>query len=400
MISVKEAEQILGNSLLSNQLETVSLDQSVGRVLGEEIIADRDFPPYNRVTMDGIAIKGECYENGQVIYKIEKVVAAGEPQYSIQNDTSCVEIMTGAVLPYGLDTVIRYEDITVENGEATVLVDNVKTHQNVHRQGSDRQKSAVIVSPGRVIGAAEIAIAATVGKTHLQVQQLPTIVIVSTGDELVPIDQTPEPHQIRTSNAVMLQAAVRELGLPVTLRHLSDDLDAVKAGVKELLNSFNVLVFIGGSSKGRYDYIPETLEENGVVRHFYKVKQRPGKPFWFGESKGRNQFVFALPGNPVSCFMCMEKYFKPWLRLSLGVSQNIEIARLKERIQFNPALTFFAPVRLEYSEGQYLAIPMTGQGSGDLANLADADAFMQLPEDQAVFEEGETYPIIKYRPLL
>ncbi len=400
MISVKEAEEILGTSLLPVALETVPLDQSLGRVLAEEIVADRDFPPYHRVTMDGIAIKGSIYEKGKAIYKIEKVVAAGEPQYNIDDQTCCVEIMTGAVLPQGLDTVIRYEDVTIENGEATILVDNVETGQNVHRKGSDRAQGQAIVPVGRVMGAAEIAIGATVGKTHLKVHKLPSVVIVSTGDELVSIDQTPEPHQIRASNALMLQAAVRSMGLPVTIRHLSDDREAVRNGVRELLDNFQVMVFIGGSSRGKYDYIPETLEEYGVSRYFYKVKQRPGKPFWFGGTEGGRQFVFALPGNPVSCFLCMEKYFKPWLKNSLGVIQNPEIATLKEQVQFRPALTYFAPVRLEYVGGQYTAIPMTGQGSGDLANLADADAFIQLPEDQQTFSAGSTYPIIKYRQVL
>ncbi len=400
MISVKEAEDILGRSLLPIHLETVPLDKSLGRVLAEEIVADRDFPPYNRVTMDGIAIKGAYYEKGQAVYKIEKVVAAGEPRYAIKDESSCVEIMTGAVLPDGLDTVIRYEDVTIENGEATILVDNVKTGQNVHGKGTDRTKGEPIVPKGRVMGAAEIAIGATVGKTHLKVHKLPSVVIVSTGDELVPIDQTPEPHQIRASNALMLQAAVQSLGLPVAIRHLTDDHEAVIKGVRQLLNDFEILVFIGGSSRGKYDYIPETLEENGVSRYFYKVKQRPGKPFWFGAREAGNQFVFALPGNPVSCFLCMEKYFKPWLKNSLGVVEHKEMATLKEDIHFKPPLTYFAPVRLEYKGGQYTAIPMSGQGSGDLANLADADAFMQLPEDQQTFPTGSTYPIIKYRHAL
>lgn len=400
MISVKEAEDILGRSLLPIHVETVPLVQSLGRVLAEEIAADRDFPPYNRVTMDGIAIKGAFYEKGQAIYRIEKVVAAGDPQYVMNDEASCVEIMTGAVLPKGSDTVIRYEDVTIENGEATILVDNVKTGQNVHMQGSDRREGEAIVPVSRVMGAAEIAVGATVGKTHLKVHKLPSVVIVSTGDELVSIDQKPEPHQIRASNDVMVQAAVRSLGLPVTIRHLADDRDTVRKGVRELLDAFQILIFIGGSSKGKYDYIPETLEEYGVSRYFYKVKQRPGKPFWFGGTDVGRQFVFALPGNPVSCFMCVEKYFKPWLKNSLGIARSLETATLKEEIQFRPPLTYFAPVHLAHVDGQYAAIPMTGQGSGDLANLVDADAFIQLPEDQQIFPAGSTYPIIKYRHLL
>lgn len=397
MISVKEAEDILGSYLLPVHVETVPLDKSLGRVLAEEIVADRDFPPYNRVTMDGIAIKGDLYEKGHAVYQIEKVVAAGEPQYVIKDESCCVEIMTGAVLPAGLDTVIRYEDVTIENGEATILVDTVKTGQNVHGKGTDRIQGEVIVPASRVIGAAEIAIGATVGKAHLKVHKLPSVAIVSTGDELVSIDQTPEPHQIRASNAVMLQAAVQSLGLPVTMRHLTDDRETVRKGVRQLLDDFQILVFIGGSSRGKYDYIPETLEEYGVSRYFYKVKQRPGKPFWFGGTEIGHQFVFALPGNPVSCFLCMEKYFKPWLKNSLGIIISVKTATLKEDIHFKPPLTYFAPVQLEYLGGQCTATPMTGQGSGDLANLADADAFIQLSEDQQLFRAGSTYPIIKYR---
>ena len=236
-------------------------------------------------------------------------------------------------------------------------------------------KDDVLIPAGRQLGSSEIAIAATVGKSQLKVSKLPKTAIVTTGDELVPINAIPAPHQIRASNGVMLYSALLDLGLVATLEHLSDDKKAVEDGVKHLLEHYEVLIFIGGSSRGKYDYIPDTLEKNAVIRHFYKIKQRPGKPFWFG-TIGLQKFVFALPGNPVSCFLCLEKYFKPWLKNSLGVSVDRVSAVLQKDVLFKPPLTYFTPVRLATVDGVLQANPLLGQGSGDLANLGDADAFI------------------------
>ena len=162
------------------------------------------------------------------------------------------------------------------------------------------------------------------------------------------------------------------------------------------MSLYDLVILIGGSSKGKYDYVPATLEQLGVERKFYKVKQRPGKPFWFGVRKHKT-FVFALPGNPVSSFMCTERYIKEWLKNSLGISNNWNSAILMEDFSFHPDLTYYLQVRVTSRNGKLLAFPVVGGGSGDLANLSKADGFLELPVGQNHFPAGKVFPLLLYR---
>lgn len=394
MISVEEAIKILHKYPIQIDIESVPFQSALGRILAEPITADRDFPPYDRVAMDGIAIKYDQYKSGRKRYKIENTIPAGSAQYTLDDKESCVEIMTGAVLARGCDTVIPYEEISISDGEA-ILMGDPRPGQNVHHQGSDRRKGDVIVKAGTLIGAPEIGIAATVGCTKLPVFRRPSICLVSTGDELVPVEGKPEPHQIRTSNSYALKAALEGYYGDVTYYHLIDDEETVKRKVEELLVNYQILIFIGGSSMGKYDFLPSALNAAGVNERFYKIKQRPGKPFWFGTRE--NQFVFALPGNPVSCFLCLEKYYKNWLNYSLGVSKNNESAQLSEDYSFEPDLTYFLQVKLTMESGVMKAQPVTGGGSGDHSNLADVQAFLELPAGKTEFYSGESFNLVRFR---
>ena len=200
MISVTEAINCIAERTLSFGVEHVSLIDAVGRVLAEDWTADRDMPPFDRVAMDGIAIQYRQFSEGIRHYEIEGVAAAGDPQKALQNQKNCLEVMTGGVLPQSCDTVIRYEDLTIVAGTATINIDAVREGQNVHRRGVDHMSGELIVQAGIRLSTAEIGAAATLGKTEIQVKALPKIVVLSTGDELVAINQTPAAHQIRRSN--------------------------------------------------------------------------------------------------------------------------------------------------------------------------------------------------------
>lgn len=394
MISVAEATRRILAHVPPSRLESVALIEAEGRVLAEPLHADRDFPPFDRVTMDGIAFRAAAWEAGQRRFPILDVQAAGMPQRTLHQPDACMEVMTGAVLPLGTDTVVRYEDLLLEEGHAIVSENaTVALRQNIHAQGSDRRAGDLIVKPGRRIGAAEIAAAATVGKSRLLVQSLPRVAVVSTGDELVPVAATPLPHQIRTSNSLALAALLRaEFGISCTLHHFPDDVAHIKAGLQEILQSSDVVVLSGAVSEGKFDHLPRVLADLGVEKVFHKVAQRPGKPFWFGHAPGPTA-VFALPGNPVSAFLCACRYLRPFL----GGSIHAHYAVLAAPVVFKPALTYFLPVRLESRpDGYTYAHPLPGHGSGDLANLTDADAFLELPAEREVFEIGEVVNFCRF----
>ncbi len=398
MISIEKATEIVLANKLILSTEKVSLSEAINRQLREDLFADRDFPPFDRVSMDGIGIRFSDFENGQQSFEIIDIQAAGSPQKNCIKNGVCMEVMTGAILPNGLDTVIRYEDILIENGIAKLTIENIKHRQNVHKKGTDRNVNDLLVSEGKILSAAEIGIAATIGKTLLTVTKLPKVAIISTGDELVKVSQKPELHQIRTSNTLTLQALLKQNGITASLHHINDNEAETTAQLKTLLTENDVLLLSGGVSKGKYDFVPKALENLNVEKLFHKVKQRPGKPFWFGKTV-TNKIVFAFPGNPVSTFMCANRYFLPWLRISMNLSPfENRFAILSETISFKPKLQYFLQVKISYTEnGQILAKPITGKGSGDLANLTEADGFLELPAEEVDFRKGAIYRLIPYR---
>jgi molybdopterin molybdotransferase len=256
----------------------------------------------------------------------------------------------------------------------------------------------VIIEAGTQTGAPEIGIAATVGKTSLQVIKPPSVAVISTGDELVPLDQTPLAHQIRSSNAATLAVALEQWHIRSDQFHIVDDLHGTTSKLGELLESHQILILSGGVSKGKFDYVPQSLDRLKVKKHFHRIKQRPGKPFWFG-SHPSGTLVFAFPGNPVSSFMCFNRYLKPWLNNQLGIPATSFRARLTKDIHFTPDLTYLAQVKITVDQGEILAHPVEGRGSGDLANLVDADGFIELPQGRNQFLAGEQYPVFPYRKL-
>jgi len=397
MITIDQATQTVLQNKISLQTESLPLSETIGKVLQEDLIADRDFPPYDRVTMDGIAINYQAFANEQKSFPIEAIAAAGAAQQTLQNPNNCLEVMTGAVMPKDADTVIRYEDVILENGHAKLADISPKQGQNIHGKGSDKTKGTVVVKAGKRISAAEIGVAATIGKTHLQVYKMPKAVIISTGDELVEIHETPLAHQIRKSNVHRIKAALNQKGVQADTMHLADDKQLIENKLGEVLNDYELVVLSGGVSKGKFDFIPEALQNLGVAKLFHKIRQRPGKPFWFGKAP-TGAVVFALPGNPVSSFMCTIRFLEPWLDTCLDIPTINPYAILTEEVFFKPDLTYLLQVKIDYDEsGKLLAHPTHGHGSGDLANLVQADGFLELPEGKNVYQKGEAYKLWRYR---
>jgi molybdopterin molybdotransferase len=389
--------------------ELVPLAQATGRVLRQTVLADRDFPPYARVTMDGIAINyAQWAAQPDQWLPAATVQLAGQPPLTLAPGTA-IQVMTGAVLPHGADTVVRYEGLEpTQKGASPVRVradEAVALGQCIHLQGSDRPQGAQLLAPGRVLAAPDIAVAATVGLTHLEVSRLPRLAVVSTGDELVEVAQTPLPHQIRRSNGYLLQAALQAWHAPVTLHHLPDQLEPLRTGLAQLLAQHDALLLSGGVSEGLADLVPRALADLGVAKLFHKVAQRPGKPFWFGLGPGPRGPVpvFALPGNPVSTFVGCCQYVLPWLRRVLQAPEpSPQFAVLAQDVKFAPDLTYFLQVHtLVQQNGTLLAQPVAGGGSGDLANLLHVNGLLVLSplrrSQQNLFAAGEVFPLLSFR---
>ncbi len=395
MVSVSEATAIIQNYLWKASSEQVELLNSLHRVLAESIVADRDFPPFDRVTMDGIAIVYSSYENGQRSFVIDGLQAAGMPQKNLSSLTVCIEVMTGAMLPVGADTVVRYEDLKIVENKAEVTSSSINRLDNIHRTGSDARQKELLIAAATVITSAEIPIMAAVGKSVVSVYSLPRTAVVSTGDELVNIQEKPQAHQIRKSNGYALAAGLARHGIQSSFFHLADNETSIKQSLEIILSNHDLIILSGGVSKGKFDLIPAMLESFGIQKHFHQVKQRPGKPMWFGT--GKNQVVFALPGNPVSTFLCFYQYIEPWLLKSWGANPSPVKAILNADVTFNLPLTYFLQVKVRNENGHLFATTIPGGGSGDFVNLKDVDGFLELPEGVVNFKKGVAFTFISFR---
>ncbi|HAY3541987.1 TPA: molybdopterin molybdotransferase MoeA [Elizabethkingia anophelis] len=396
MINVQQAEDIILSQYQDYGKESIAYQLALGRVLAEDILADRDLPPFDRPTVDGIAIRFTSYEKGNRTFAIKAVQSAGEASVAIDSEDQCIEIMTGAALDSTVDTVIRYEDITVSNGIATINID-IRKGQNIHLKGKDKSAGEVLVKANQVITPAIIGIAASVGKTSLWVKKLPKIAVISTGDEMISPELAPTAFQLRRSNGITIQSVLEKYKIAADHLHLNDNYNEIKNELIRCIAQYDVLLMSGGVSMGKFDYLPQVCEEVGIEKLFHKIKQRPGKPFWFGKSRNQ-KLVFAFPGNPVSVFMCLHRYFIPWLEKSLGIPQSSPLyAILGNDIEFPFSLQYFAQVKLQINEqGQLIANIVDTNGSGDFSYLAETDAFVELPLEQNIFRKGEVYKIWKY----
>ncbi|GGD38961.1 molybdopterin molybdotransferase MoeA [Muriicola marianensis] len=399
MISYSDALALVLEQHLDFGTEEILLTETYGRVLAEDIHADRDFPPFNRATKDGIALRYEAVENGRLSFEIAGVLAAGQPVIPLEEQESCVEIMTGAVVPYETDTVVMYEHLTVE-GDIATLQKIPERGQNIHLKGSDHKKGDLILPKNTRIGAAEMGILATVGKDKVPVRRLPKIAVISTGNELVDVGDTPMLHQIRRSNTYSLYGALQELGIRPMLLHIDDDVDLMRQKLSYLIDEMDVLILSGGVSKGKFDYLPQVLEELKVKKIFHRVAQRPGKPFWFGKNESLSTLVFSFPGNPVSTFLNYYLYFIPWFCKSACLSYERQFVRLSNMVENRSDLTIFKGANLMIKEGDTVVEMVDSSGSGDLAHLSEISGFVQLDPRDMAYQAGQIVPYIAVKNVI
>jgi molybdopterin molybdotransferase len=284
MMEPQAAETLISEHLVCLPIESLPVGQCAGAVLRENVYAERDQPPFDRVAMDGIALVSSVAASGRRRFKVQATQAAGEAPYVLASDENCIEVMTGAVLPGGCDTVIPVEQLRSTEGYADID-DGVGRvpWKNVHRRASDRTQGALLLAAGSVLNAPEIAVAASAGMARVRVSSQPAIVVVSTGNELVEPGDPIEPHQIRRSNAYAVVAALRQRGFQrVADDHLPDDAQTLRERLRLHLQTHEVLILSGGVSMGRFDLVPKALEDIGVRCVLHGIAQRPGRPMWYG----------------------------------------------------------------------------------------------------------------------
>jgi molybdopterin molybdotransferase len=394
-----EAASAIAAALVRLPAESLPLAACAGRVLRGAVRAERDVPPFDRVTMDGIAIAWADARRTMHAFRVAATQPAGAPALTLASRADCIEVMTGAVLPAGCDTVVPVERIRIANGSA-VLEEGYEPEpwRFVHRRGVDARAGDTLLEAGIRLGPAELAAAASAGRATLDVSRLPRIALITTGDELVEPGEPIRDHELRRSNAYGLAAALALSGFPpLSDRHLPDQPERIGSALRDALEAHDVLVLSGGVSAGRFDYVPGALADLGVRRVLHQVAQRPGRPLWFGVGRD-GQAVFALPGNPVSVLVCLARYVRPALRQVTAERESPPMrVALSRDFAFDAPLTCFLPVQVRYDQsGRALAEPCPTSGSGDVVSLAGTDGFVELPPGPAVHAAGLVVPFHRW----
>ncbi len=396
MLSPAEAEQLIRQHTPRWADEACPLFAAQGRILRQALCADRDLPPYDRVTLDGYAVRFADLAALKTRFRVVGLQAAGSTPTTLpaNEEALCIEVMTGAVLPAGADCVVPYE-ATNRDAESMELLPSEERQayapgHAIHRRGSDFSAGAALVPEGARLGGREVAIAASCGCSTLRVTASPRIVILSTGDELVDPGLPVAAWQVRRSNDYALRASLEASGFrDIECRHERDVPAELRTSLEELLEMKDFVIATGGVSQGKFDYLPSLFERLGVQKIFHGIAQRPGKPMWFGVSR-KGVPVFALPGNPVSAFTCLHRYVIPALDEASGAHYREPLlVPLEQGFRFQPKMTYFLPGKLvSTSEGLQSLRPVPVNTSGDFARLIATDGFVELPADMSEFAPG------------
>ena len=378
----------------------VELGQALGFVLAEEAHADRDYPPFDRSTRDGFAVRAADTTHAPVTLGVVGEVKAGGMYTRTLRTGECVQIMTGAGLPAGADAVVMIEH-TKPHAGVVEIERAAEAGQNVVPRGSEAKNGQLLLKPGARLGYPELAMLGQVGHVSVKIAKPPRVAILSTGDEVVEVWQEPGPLQIRNSNTVSLAAQVELAGgepvpLPNAPDHMRDLRKRMERGLQE-----NILVLSGGVSMGKYDLVEVVLREMGAQFVFDAVAIRPGKPAVFATCQGK--FVFGLPGNPVSTMVTFELFVVPAIDMLSGAAPRplaLFKAKLAAPVKQKAALTHFLPASVDWSSGEPVVKELPWQGSGDIVALAQANCFLVVPQEKLEWAAGEWVDVLPRRGVL
>jgi len=390
------------SALAAPGLEMVPLAKSAGRVLAREISSDRDYPPFPRAARDGYALLAADIVHVPVTLRVIAEVRAGsawpEDRAPIRSG-ECVEIMTGAAVPPGADTVVMVEDSAIFPGDNVEIRRSLKTGMNIVPHGSEAKSGDVVLRSGTRMHHAQIAAAASVGSVELSVFKRPRVAILSTGDEIVDASAAPGPVKIRNSNAWSLAAQVEQAGgEPVVLSISPDEKARLSELIREGFNS-DLLLLSGGVSMGKHDLVEPVLREFGAEFFFTGAKIQPGKPVVFGRVVQNNSgnYFFGLPGNPISTMVTFNLFVHPMLDALCGAAISplpFAHAILKHDFKTKTGLTRFLPAILSGGPACPEVELVPWQGSGDIFSNARANCFLVVLPDRSEMKAGETATVL------
>ncbi len=400
-IPVDEAIKIcLEQTGLMNS-ERLPLTAALGRVLAHDICSQREHPPWDNSAMDGYAVRwkdiSDASSDSPAMLQVIGEVRAGGMSDREVGTNEAIQIMTGAPVPNGADTVVRIEDTEPSGNSVKILRPNNKGG-NIRRRGEDVSLYHKVIDAGTRCRPGEIGMLATAGVVWSQFYQQPKISVLTTGNELAEPGESLDPEKIVNSNAYSIAAQVSESGgLPVSIETARDSKENLEQQMRQALDA-DIALIIGGVSVGKYDFVKDVLADLGCDMKFWRVKMRPGHPVAFGvlpahDSGGKKKLLFGLPGNPVACMVAFYQFVLPVMRKMMGMQQlflNEVDAVLEEDISIHSGRRHFARAVTTYDEGRY-RVRLTGaQGSGILTSMVQANSFLVLPENQGEYKMGET----------
>ena len=393
MIQVQEALDKILTKIQFKGVEKVSLDQALGRVMAEDVVSRINNPPLDNSAMDGYAviagdIQSATPENPVKLEMVEEI-AAGYTAKGTLKPGQTMRIMTGAPIPPGADAVLMQED-TQKDGDSILCLDRADVEENIRRAGEDIKIGESVLKKGTTLSPAHIGMLAVIGRSQIAVGQRPTVAILSTGDEILELDETPEGPQIFNSNGHMLAAQIKSAGgIPVYLGIAKDTEEDLMEKFAWALKA-DIVVSSGGVSVGDYDLVKSTLQKMGQDMLFWKVAMKPGKPLAFGRI-GKTP-IFGLPGNPVSSFVSFEQFVRPSLRKVLGcsdLSHKTVQAKLTRTIYKKPGRLHFLSSIVSWANGEYTVTPAGEQGSGILKSAANANGLLIFPLEAEEIKQGQ-----------
>jgi molybdopterin molybdotransferase len=395
VLSVEEAQAHVLSTVCTLDPESVPLLEAVGRVLAEIVAADRDIPPMTNAAMDGFAVRGEDMAADAVRLRVVDQVAAGHEPAAAVGPGEAVRIMTGAPVPEGADTVVRFERTRLD-GDEVVILDTPSSGKNVRQAGEDVREGQVVLRRGKVLRPQEIGMLAALGHLEVAVIRRPRVAILGTGDEVVPPDQTPGPAQIRDANSYTVAAQVQRCGgVPLLLGVAHDQEELVRQGMREAVErEADFIITSGGVSVGDFDLVKQVMDAEGQM-HFWSLNMKPGRPMAFGDIAGVP--LLGLPGNPVAAMISTELYARPALLKMQGFQEwerPTVRARLTQPIGRKDGRRHYLRVYLEETDEGYEATLTGDQGSGILNSLVKADGLAIIPEDARHLPPGSEVKVI------
>jgi molybdopterin molybdotransferase len=393
MISVEEALDRILSYINPLGFEKVSILEGLGRVIAEDVYANRDIPPLDNSGMDGYAVRWEDIQNASkdhpIRLKVVEDLPAGFVSKKRLEKGEAIRIMTGAPIPKGADTVVQVED-TVKEGIFVRILNAVPLGENIRKAGEDVREGDRVMSKGDLIRPAEVGMLASIRRSFISVYQKPLVAILCTGDELADVDEVLDEGKIVSSNSYTLASQVKDCGaMPLLLGIAKDRKEEIEQKLRQGIRA-DVIISSAGVSVGDYDFVKDALKDLGMEMVFWKVAMRPGQPLAFGTIAGKP--VFGLPGNPVSSMISFEQFVRPSLLKMMGRRQlfrPVIEAILREDIQKKRGRRYFIRGSVSLEKDQYVVTTTGEQGSGILRSMVKANGLIIIPEDQELVRAGE-----------